>query len=145
MYRLIYWSQSTIPAEEELLKLREILTEAMRFNQMHDLTGVLYFGQGYFMQCLEGSQQDVDYIYEKIKLDPRHQSVTTMLIDHVEFRQFNNWEMSFIRQKSKELAFFKQLGFDGFEPSGLTHHQLNEFLNYLYFESIQDSRQIAAY
>lgn len=40
-----------------------ILDEAVDFNYRNDITGVLYYGHGYFVQCLEGRKSKIDDLF----------------------------------------------------------------------------------
>ena len=42
-------------------ELYNILTEALEFNELHKIYGALYFGNNYFVQCLEGTEEDEPY------------------------------------------------------------------------------------
>lgn len=130
MYRIVYTSRSLIDKLDEPQYLRDILTEAMRFNQQHEISGVLYLGNRYFLQCLEGEKEAVESVFEKIKRDSRHQEVTCRLQGMSE-RQFSRWHMLFLRQKSVETALLKQWGFHQFQPEALTDQQIQMLLSSL--------------
>ncbi len=52
-----------------------VLTEAVKFNSKNDITGVLYYGNGYFLQYLEGEKEQVEALfYKSILKDSRHQN-----------------------------------------------------------------------
>jgi len=40
-------------------ELYNILTEALEFNELHKIYGALYFGNNYFVQCLEGMPMSI--------------------------------------------------------------------------------------
>ena len=48
MYQFCYASKSTSPKIDLLEDLANILKEARDFNYQHQVTGVLYFADGYF-------------------------------------------------------------------------------------------------
>ncbi|GAB4522683.1 MAG: hypothetical protein OHK0046_35590 [Anaerolineae bacterium] len=90
---LIYGSSaSTMMSDEELL---DILQTSRRNNARLGVTGMLLYKDGNFLQVLEGEEDVVMSLYEKIAQDPRHHQVLTILKRPVEKREFAEWEMGF--------------------------------------------------
>ena len=56
----------------------EIVNASMRWNHSVGITGVLIYSGGYFSQYLEGMQEDVDALIDRIRADPRHHSLEIM-------------------------------------------------------------------
>ena len=48
-----------------------------------------------FLQCLEGDKEDVIEIFEKIKLDERHDSIVELIEENDGKRYFPNWWMGY--------------------------------------------------
>ncbi|MFW2732183.1 BLUF domain-containing protein, partial [Acinetobacter baumannii] len=69
--RLCYASQRNEKNEDLLQDLRDILTEARDFNDLNGICGVLYYADNAFFQCLEGEQEVVERLFEKIQKDQR--------------------------------------------------------------------------
>jgi hypothetical protein len=93
MLSLIYVSTSiNLLSDEELL---DILKVSRDHNKALDITGLLLYKGGNFMQVLEGPDEVVNSLYEKIKLDPRHKDVTVISSEQISARQFPAWEMAF--------------------------------------------------
>ena len=65
----IYTSTAIIPDTSQ------ILSEAIQRNRQHNVTGILIYNGKHFMQLLEGPEQEVEYIYQKIIRDPRHDNL----------------------------------------------------------------------
>lgn len=61
--RLLYVSKIKNIDSNLKTNLIEILDEAVDFNYRHDITGVLYYGHGYFVQCLEGPKSLIDDLF----------------------------------------------------------------------------------
>lgn len=93
-------------SEEEL---GAILTKARENNQKLDVTGMLLYRNGFFIQALEGEETVVMPLYEKIKQDPRHRSVLQIFKSTVKKRSFDDWSMGFQYVENKDLA-----GLEGF-------------------------------
>lgn len=102
MHHLIYFSQATHPfTETELVVL---LAQARARNQHQQVTGALVYGQGQFMQVLEGEEQVISQLYEHIKLDPRHRNVFKLADKEILERRFPEWGMAFAGSNPAELA-----------------------------------------
>ena len=93
MLSLIYVSTSVkLLNDEELL---EILKVSRENNKSQDITGLLLYKGGNFMQVLEGPDDVVNSLYEKIQTDPRHKDVSVISREQISARQFPTWEMAF--------------------------------------------------
>jgi len=94
MIDLIYASTATqMMSEAELI---ELLKKAREKNKSHNVTGMLLYNDGSFLQVLEGETDDVMALYETIRKDPRHRAVTTIAIRPTTVRTFPEWEMGFM-------------------------------------------------
>jgi hypothetical protein len=86
-------------SEDEIL---EILRVARRNNERVNVTGMLLYREGNFLQVLEGPASAVDHIVAKIKRDPRHHGVIVISRRNITERHFSDWRMAF-RNMSKSL------------------------------------------
>ena len=93
MLSLIYVSTSVkLLSDEELLGILKVSREN---NYSKDITGLQLYKGGNFMQVLEGPDEVVTSLYEKIKLDARHKDVAIISKEQISARQFSSWEMAF--------------------------------------------------
>jgi len=76
--------------------LDNILNKARKNNKEKNITGVLFVGSGFFMQTLEGEEEDIQEIFDKIKLDIRHNNVVIIGFSDLKKRRFENWSMACI-------------------------------------------------
>jgi hypothetical protein len=74
--------------ESELEKIKQSSAEN---NTDINITGYLLYMDGYFIQYLEGSPKDVESLYLKISLDPRHHSITLLSHEKITERSFKKW------------------------------------------------------
>ena len=93
MFYLIYVSSATRNLSSE--ELLEILRVSRRNNVENEITGMLLYKEGNFMQVLEGPKETVQQLHDKIELDARHKQMITLLSGQIEERQFPNWSMGF--------------------------------------------------
>jgi hypothetical protein len=108
MYHLIYISYEARPMKED--DLLDILHESRQNNKKHNVTGMLVYLNGKFIQVLEGGYKEVSDIYEGIVKDPRHRKVTTVLEGNTAQRIFKDWSMGFKKlshQQFEQLSGFK--------------------------------------
>lgn len=93
MLSLIYVSTSVkMMNDSELL---DILKKSRTNNEAGNVTGMLLYKGGNFMQVLEGPDDAVEAVFEKIKKDPRHKDVSVISREQIQMRQFPSWEMAF--------------------------------------------------
>lgn len=94
LYQLIYTSGATRELKD--IELARLLLAARSSNAARDVSGILLYDAGSFLQVLEGEREVVDALYERIKKDPRHARVRTLLQRTLERRQFRDWSMGFV-------------------------------------------------
>ena len=93
MIQLIYLSHATRPMTQAALI--ELLTQARERNLSEDITGLLLYGKGKFLQILEGNARSVNAIYECIVKDNRNYGHVLIQIKSIEERRFSRWAMGF--------------------------------------------------
>ncbi len=93
LIQLIYVSSATheLAAEE----IRRILDTAVRHNSRQEVTGMLLYVEGSFMQVLEGEEAAVEETISRIVQDPRHHSILVVSKTKVAAREFGTWAMGF--------------------------------------------------
>ena len=91
MYRLVYVSTAAETLTDK--DIGDIVATAQRINAERDITGLLLFNGLNFMQILEGPRKNVDDVFARISVDPRHISVVAILQEPMGARVFHNWAM----------------------------------------------------
>lgn len=121
-------------------ELRDILTVCRNNNSRLKITGMLLHKDGNFVQALEGSKDDVLSLMERIKKDPRHHGIITLVEGYTDNRQFSDWSMGFQELNSPEVRLVP--GYSEFLNTPLTEAEfssnpsrcqllLNTFRNYI--------------
>jgi len=102
LIQLIYVSTATekMPAEE----FRRILDTSVRRNSASQVTGMLLYAHGSFMQVLEGEAAAVEETLGRILRDPRHDDLTVLTRQPVEARDFATWSMGFRGVSAEDAA-----------------------------------------
>jgi len=129
--RLCYASQRNEENEDLLQDLRDILTEARDFNELNEICGVLYYADNAFFQCLEGEQEVVEGLFEKIKNDQRHYNIKWLCTYSIDQNSFQSWSMKYVQRNTNIEAFFLKMGEKSFNPSLLNQQNLKFFLDEL--------------
>jgi len=93
LFFLLYISQATTEMDEQ--SLRKIVKMSREKNQSAGLTGCLLYQDGYFMQLLEGRQEEVLKLMERINLDPGHRNMQIVAQGGEQRRLFLDWSMGF--------------------------------------------------
>jgi hypothetical protein len=107
MFHLIY--MSTARASFSVDDLKALLEVSRRNNTAAGITGLLLYKDGHFLQVLEGERADVERVFAKILLDPRHNQVIEFFRETILEREFGDWSMAF-----RDLTLDAQGYLDGF-------------------------------
>ena len=91
IHQLVYESHPTEALNKE--QLRDILTKSQFKNIRLNLSGLLVFHAGKFMQLLEGGKKEVGELFEAIRRDPRHTDIKVVLESDCQFRSMPSWVM----------------------------------------------------
>lgn len=94
LYTLIYRSQVTFPLNDEALT--HLLKECRQKNSQKNITGILLYGYGFFIQMLEGEEHAVrSLFYDKILIDTRHNRAKVLNEGPALRRLYSEWAMAF--------------------------------------------------
>ena len=114
VHQLVYISAAEHEFSEK--ELQELLAKARKNNESLEITGMLLFHEGSFIQALEGNKASVEQLYEKIGQDPRHSETRVIFRGELEERDFDSWSMGFYRSNQSSSENLK--GFHKFLKSG---------------------------
>jgi hypothetical protein len=76
-------------------ELGDILESARKHNRINQITGILLYKDGNFMQLLEGPTEAVERSMIRIRDDSRHRGIIVLHKQRIETRQFPRWSMAF--------------------------------------------------
>jgi hypothetical protein len=107
MHHIIYMSTASWPMTEA--ELEDLLRQAQRGNERRGITGALVYGEGQFMQIMEGEQATVEALYAHIEQDRRHKGVFKFADRAIPARRFAEWSMGF--EVVSSAAFEQLLGY----------------------------------
>lgn len=130
---LIYGSSAVKPfSDAELVAL---LAQSRQKNERLNITGMLLYRDGNFLQVLEGDAAAVEALYETVAKDPRHHHVQTFLKRPITKRSFEEWQMGFVNLNTLDPATIpgyssylnEPLDSDRFKDETYAHTFLNVF------------------
>ncbi len=120
LVQIIYISRSTFISSETSAGIEpnvaRILHKSRSNNIKNGLVGVLYFGNGNFFQCLEGEEEAVDTLYQKLEADPRHTNVTLLSKKRITAQSFSNWAMKYVPIDQAMQKLLLDNGYANFDP-----------------------------
>ncbi|MEP1217270.1 MAG: BLUF domain-containing protein [Marinobacter sp.] len=146
LIRLAYASEATFkakPVEKGVEpNVARILMESRRNNARREIVGGLYYGDDQFFQYLEGEEEAVRNLYDRIASDGRHRNIITLLEEPIDARTFTNWSMKYVPLSSDVNLFLDEQGMSKFRPSGFNRGQCEEMIT-LIRNSSQDGRVVS--
>lgn len=90
---VLYTSNARTPFGDD--DLAELLAQSRASNAAKDLTGMLLYRGGRFVQVLEGPEQTVRDIVATIGADPRHSDMRVLIEQPITHREFRDWTMGY--------------------------------------------------
>ncbi len=93
MHHIIYLSRATRSMSDE--ELTTLLAQAREANAQQGITGALVYGDGQFMQIIEGEEAALAMLYAKLLQDERHEQVFKFADKPILQRSFADWSMAF--------------------------------------------------
>ena len=94
LIQIIYTSVASVPFTAD--DLTRLLATARTSNHAHQVSGLLVFDDGFFIQTLEGPESRVDQVFRTIEKDTRHDHLRLLLRHRIDAREFADWTMGFV-------------------------------------------------
>ena len=134
LIQLVYVSSLTLSSRLRASIFDEVEAHARRYNEQQGITGTLCYGNGHFLQCLEGEKVKVLDLQQRIFSDKRHKDTKILLLQTINQRTFFDWRMRLLflerwiwspatKKQAAQLAPFLP-----FTPSSWTASQTAQFL-----------------
>jgi len=130
LVRLVYasYSSSTASLSGIQPEIGTILTQSRKNNARAQISGVLYFGDGCFFQCLEGEESRVKETYTRIQQDPRHMDAAIIRQEVILRRMFKDWSMKYVPAEQDVQAFLQDHGMARFDPMNMDADAIDDLL-----------------
>ena len=88
---IVYRSRAVVPITD--IDLFYLLAHARERNRVAGITGVILYDRGHFFQWVEGPNQQLGHIWNRIRADGRHADIQLLADQPVPVRLFENWSM----------------------------------------------------
>lgn len=90
LVRLLYASRAVDTSAQAI---DAILTQSRHANPVCGITGILCYGNGIFLQAIEGGRMAVSELFGHIQKDARHHDVVLLHFQEISERRFGGWAM----------------------------------------------------
>jgi hypothetical protein len=94
LFQTIYISAASVQFKPADLPV--ILAQAREHNLKEDISGLLLFHEGIFVQALEGPRPGIEILMKKISSDARHRNIKPLFQKDIEEKEFDAWAMGFV-------------------------------------------------
>jgi Sensors of blue-light using FAD len=135
LVQMVYISRANMPVTslngEIGPEISKILRKSRTNNRAKNIVGALYFGNGYFFQCLEGEESELMSLYEKLKQDNRHKDLKIVSLKPVSDRSFAAWEMKYLPAEQEVQKLLRSFGMSSFDPYQFDEQQTEKMLSLL--------------
>lgn len=131
IHQLVYQSAAIRAFTED--ELIELLQVARNKNPRYQVTGMLLYHEGAFIQVIEGGRLVVERLFDKVRRDPRHDAIRVLARAQVPERLFGEWSMGFLRVNETTAVpeglneFLKGIGSAGGDSQGVAPRLLEGF------------------
>ena len=142
LIQLVYVSSLTLAGRLDTRVFEQIEGSARAYNAEHGITGVLCYGNGQFLQCIEGKKSHILALQQRIFADKRHKNIKILLLQAINERHFIDWRMRLLflerwlwspatKQQASQLAPYLP-----FAPHGWSANCTEDFLQIIkYFDT----------
>lgn len=134
LMQLVYVSSLSLKGRLNSSIFADLERHARAYNTEHGITGILCYGNGHFLQCIEGEKEKVLALQQRIFSDERHKNIKVLLLRAIDQRSFVDWRMRSLflerwlwspdtKQQASQLAVFLP-----FKPYGWQPERTQQFL-----------------
>jgi hypothetical protein len=120
MIQISYLSRASSPFSSE--QLLALLQQCHANNTARGITGMLFYGNGTFLQVIEGAETAVDELVGRIARDSRHDDIRILSRKPIERREHPDWTMGFERVTDaglRDVAGLRDFAENDFTPEVL--------------------------
>jgi hypothetical protein len=142
LYQFIYISRVTSIGLSGASTLNDIAEVSIAHNKAENISGILCYGNGYFFQYIEGSEQALTNLKNRILKDNRHKNIQTLAFSAITERRFTGWSLRSIILERWMLKDPKVKEFLPFKPYEWASNDWVKFLEilqgYYEYQEIED-------
>lgn len=104
LLQLIYVSAAKHLMDE--VELAELLERCRRANAIHNITGMLLYRDGDFMQVIEGPAHAINQLEQNLESDTSHHRMTVLVKEPINTREFPKWTMGYTTVTPSQIEGF---------------------------------------
>jgi hypothetical protein len=108
-FRLMYRSRDRVPPEDRVDELADLFARSRSNNQRRNITGALLVSGQWFVQVLEGEEEQVRFLFARIRTDARHDGVELLSEGRADERIFGRWSMARVAVDDSQLPLIAQI------------------------------------
>ncbi|MBO1529823.1 BLUF domain-containing protein [Psychrobacter sp. F1192] len=126
--------------------LNDIAETSIKNNQMKGITGIVCYGNGYFFQYVEGSEQALTNLKNTLLMDDRHKDMQLLDFSEIDVRRFSSWSLRSIVLERWMVKDAKAKALLPFKPFNWADNEWQQFLAVLhrYYEEQKDAGDMDA-
>ena len=129
--QLVYLSHITSTGLSNASTLNDIAEVSIKHNNVDNITGILCYGNGYFLQCVEGTEQALTNLKNRLLVDDRHKDLMILDFSVIAERRFAGWSLRSITLERWMVSEPKLKSFVPFRPDRWEAHECQQFLDIL--------------
>ena len=135
--QFVYLSHITSTGLTNASTLNDIAEVANKLNKIDNITGILCYGNGYFFQYVEGTEQALTNLKNRLLLDDRHKDIKILDFSAIDERRFKGWSLRSITLERWMVNEPKLKAFMPFKPDNWQAGEWQQFLDILqgYYEA----------
>jgi hypothetical protein len=131
LYELIYISRITPSGLSGASTLNDIAEVSIKNNKADNMTGIICYGNGCFFQCIEGTEQVLTNLKNRLLTDNRHKDLKILEFSALTKRRFTGWSLRSIELEHWMNNDAKVKALMPFEPYNWSSDQHHQFLDIL--------------
>ena len=144
LYQLVYVSRITSTGLSGASTLNDIAEISIKNNKADNVTGIVCYGNGYFFQYVEGSEQALTDLKNRILMDDRHKDMHILEFSAIAKRRFTGWSLRSITLERWMLSDSRVKALMPFKPYNWDANEWRPFVDTLqgYYEEQKNTGDI---
>ncbi|TXD98381.1 BLUF domain-containing protein [Psychrobacter frigidicola] len=144
LYQFVYISRITSTGLSGASTLNDIAETSIKNNKNNHITGILCYGNGYFFQCIEGTEQALTNLKNQLLMDDRHKDLQTLSFSAIEARRFQSWSLRSIVLERWLIKDPTMKALMPFKPYAWSMEESKQFLELLqhYYENQEQKDEV---
>ena len=109
MHLIVYISEFTGSTDEVSQVLSDITVVSKRNNPELEISGLLFYHDGHFLQVVEGDRFHLENLMSILQKDTRHENIVRLIDTSISERSYHDWNMDSFNLANGETLDPKQM------------------------------------